>query len=446
VALFERLLPRHMQLVYEVNALNLEACAPRPHSSPELRSAISLIDEQNGRRVRMGHLAFIGSKRVNGVSALHGALMRETVFRDFDRLFPGRITHVTNGITFRRWLVQCNPPLAQLLRETIGEGWIDDAEQLSELRAFVDDAAFLERYAAAKHANKQRLARLVADRLGLRLNPDAMFDVQIKRMHEYKRQLLNLLETVALYNAIRTEPGRDWTPRVKIFAGKASAAYHRAKLIIKLINDVARVINNDPVVRDKLRVVFLPNYNVSLAECIIPAADLSEQISTAGMEASGTGNMKLALNGALTIGTLDGANVEIRDRVGPENILIFGLQANEVSAMRGKYEPRAAVAASPALTDALEAVRTGVFSPDDTARFTALIEHLLHEDTFFVTADFAAYAAAQEEAAALFRNPPRWRRTALANTAAMGWFSSDRAIREYASEIWGARPYDVPAT
>ena len=442
VSLLERLLPRHLQLIYALNALHLEAVADKGNAPSDLLRRVSLIDEQHERRVRMGHLAFLGTRKVNGVSALHGQLMRETVFRDLHRLHPDRITHVTNGITVRRWLVQSNPGLTELLLETLGDAWIEDAELLARLVPSATDAGFLARYAEIKRANKSRLASVVADRLGLRLDPDAMFDVQIKRIHEYKRQLLNILETIALYDAIRAEPNRDWVPRVKIFAGKAAASYHRAKLVIKLINDVARTVNRDPLVRDRLQVVFLPNYNVSLAESIIPAADLSEQISTAGMEASGTGNMKLALNGALTIGTLDGANVEIRDQVGAANILIFGLTAEEVARRRdaGHY-PRAVVDAEPALAGALAAVRSGVFSPDDPHRYASLVDDLLHYDHFMVTADFAAYAETQRRADALYRDQAGWRRKTLLNTASVGWFSSDRTIREYAAEIWHT-PHD----
>jgi len=442
VPLFERLLPRHMQLVYALNALHLEAVATDHGASSDLLRRVSLIDEQHERRVRMGHLAFLGTRKVNGVSELHGALMRETVFRDLHQLHPDRITHITNGITVRRWLVQSNPGLTALLRETLGDAWIGNAELLARLRASADDAGFLARYAAVKRQNKGRLATLVVDRLGLRLDPDALFDVQVKRIHEYKRQLLNILETIAYHEAIRAEPSRNWVPRVKIFAGKAAGSYHRAKLIIKLINDVAHKINRDPLVRDRLQVVFLPNYNVSLAESIVPAADLSEQISTAGMEASGTGNMKLALNGALTIGTLDGANVEIRDRVGAENILIFGLTADEVAGYRhAGHHPRAIVDNVPALATALAAVRSGAFSPDDPHRYVPLVDDLLNYDHFMVTADFASYTDTQRAADALYRDQASWRRMALLNTAGVGWFSSDRTIREYAAEVWQA-PFD----
>jgi starch phosphorylase len=441
VSLLERLLPRHMQLIYQINARHLAAAAQRIELTEATSSVLSVIDEHHERRVRMGHLAFVGAHKVNGVSALHSRLMADTVFADLHRAYPCRITNKTNGITLRRWLLGANPDLAALVTEAIGDGWIADGERLRDLAQLAEDAAFRDRFAAAKRRSKERLAALIADRLGLSVDPAALFDVQIKRIHEYKRQLLNILETVALYDAIRAEPHRDWVPRVKIFAGKAASSYGRAKLIIKLINDVARVVNHDPAVRERLRVVFLPNYNVSLAERIVPAADLSEQISTAGTEASGTGNMKLALNGALTIGTLDGANIEIRELVGAENILVFGLTAEEVAARRRDgFDPRAAIDASPRLSEALDAIASGVFSPDDTGRHAGLAESLHAHDTFMVTADFDAYVEAQRRAEALYREPGPWWRMAVANTANVGWFSSDRTIRAYAEEIWDVRP------
>lgn len=437
VGLMERLLPRHMQIIYQINALHLAEIAERKEISPDRVPALSLIDEHGGRRVKMGHLAFIGSHRVNGVSGLHGKLMRESVFRELHQLYPERITHITNGITFRRWLLECNRGLADLITEAIGAAWISDSTELERLMPLSADAAFRDRFLEVKRRNKERLIDTVLRHLGVVLSPDSMFDVQVKRMHEYKRQLLNILEAIAHYNEIRAAPQVDWVPRVKIFAGKAAASYHRAKLIIKLINDVARIVNNDPIARDKLRILFLPNYNVSLAELVMPAADLSEQISTAGMEASGTGNMKFALNGALTIGTFDGANIEIHDHVGAENIMIFGLRADEVEAKRRTgYAPGQVVATTSALSETLAAVRGGVFSPDDPQRYVGLIDDLVNHDHFLVTADFAAYAAKQREVDEFFRQKPVWAAKALTNTAKMGWFSADRAIREYASEIW----------
>jgi starch phosphorylase len=439
IPLFERLLPRHMQLIYAINArILLEARRERNFSDTEIR-AISLIDESGDRRVRMGNLAFVGSHSINGVSALHTELMKVTVFADFHKLYPDRINNKTNGITPRRWLQQCNPGLTSLIRETIGDDFLDDAEKLKPLEKFTNDPSFQEKFAAVKRANKVALSNLVASRMGVKLDPSAMFDIQIKRIHEYKRQLLNVVEAVALYDQIRSHPELDWVPRVKLFAGKAAPSYHNAKLIIKLINDVARTINNDPAVRGLLKVVFVPNYNVSLAEVMVPAADLSEQISTAGMEASGTGNMKFALNGALTIGTLDGANVEMRDHVGEDNIIIFGLRADEVAKIRSDgHNPRAIIENSHELSQALAAIAGGVFSPDDRNRYAQLIDGIYSHDWFMVAADFDAYAAAQREVDQLWTEPSSWYAKTINNTARMGWFSSDRTIRQYAKEIWRA--------
>jgi starch phosphorylase len=389
--------------------------------------------------VRMGSLAFVGSHKINGVSALHTDLMRKTVFRDLDLVCPGRITNKTNGITFRRWLIECNPRLANIIVRVAGEKGLESPEALRELARYADDPGMHEQIALARRANKLALARNVAETLNLRLDPDAMFDIQVKRIHEYKRQLLNILETIARYNAIRANPMIDFAPRVKIFAGKAAASYVQAKLIIKLAIDVARVVNSDPTVRGLLKVAFLPNYNVSLAETIMPAADLSEQISTAGMEASGTGNMKMALNGALTVGTLDGANVELKELVGEDNIFIFGMTAAEVEASRsGGIDSSQRIAASPVLREALEEVANGIFSPDDRSRYTGLVENLTHHDYFMVCADFDAYWATQIKIDEAWRNRKRWLRSSLLNTANVGWFSSDRTIAEYAREIWNA--------
>ncbi|PLT97268.1 glycogen phosphorylase [Sinorhizobium medicae] len=439
VPLFERLLPRHMQIVYAINAKILIEARRVRYATDEAIRNISLIDETGERRVRMGNLAFVGSHSINGVSALHTELMKETVFADLHALYPDRINNKTNGITPRRWLMQCNPDLFGLIREAIGDEFIDNTEALQALDAFADNADFQERFAAVKRANKVRLAKLIQANLGIRLDPSAMFDIQIKRIHEYKRQLLNLIEAVALYDQIRSHPELDWVPRVKLFAGKAAPSYHNAKLIIKLANDIARVINNDPAVRGLLKVVFIPNYNVSLAEVMVPAADISEQISTAGMEASGTGNMKFALNGALTIGTLDGANVEMRDWVGEENIQIFGMTAEDVGKARAEgHNPRAIIENSRELSQALSAIASGVFSPDDRNRFSGLVDGLYNHDWFMVAADFEAYAKAQREIDQLWTKPAAWYSKAVRNTARMGWFSSDRTIRQYAGEIWRA--------
>ncbi|MDX8531132.1 glycogen/starch/alpha-glucan phosphorylase [Mesorhizobium sp. VK25A] len=437
VPLFERLLPRHMQIVYAINAqVLLEARATNQFSGDQI-ARISLIQENGDRRVRMGNLAFVGSHSINGVSALHTELMKETVFADLHKLYPDRINNKTNGITPRRWLIQCNPGLTALAREAIGDRFMDDIEAIKDLEPLADDAAFREKFAGVKRQNKARLANLVADRLGIRLDPSALFDIQVKRIHEYKRQLLNILEAIAFYDQIRSHPERDWMPRVKFFGGKAAPSYHNAKLIIKLANDVAKVINGDPSVRGLLKVVFVPNYNVSLAEVMMPAADLSEQISTAGMEASGTGNMKFALNGALTIGTLDGANVEIKEHVGDDNIFIFGLTTAEVAERRNNgYNPRGVIEASPELSQAVSAISSGVFSPDDPGRYRDLMNGLYQSDWFMVAADFDSYAACQREVDAVWRNSPDWYARAIHNVARVGWFSSDRTIRQYAKDIW----------
>ena len=440
VALLERLLPRHMQIVYQINAHVLAEARKKAGFTDQQIAAVSLIDEHGGRRVRMGQLAFVGSHSINGVSALHTELMKQTVFSDLHNLYPERINNKTNGITPRRWLMQCNPGLTKLVTERIGPDFLDDIDKLKGLLAHAEDPNFQQQFAAVKLENKKRLARLIKDRMGIVVSPDALFDVQIKRIHEYKRQLLNIIHAVALYAEIRAHPERDWVPRVKIFAGKAAPSYWNAKLIIKLINDVARVVNNDPAVRGLLKVVFMPNYNVSLAEVIVPAANLSEQISTAGMEASGTGNMKFMANGAITIGTMDGANVEMHKEVGADNIVIFGLTADEVEDKRGRSEvPRAAIDASPRLREALESISSGVFSPDDPNRYRDLIGGLYDHDWFMVARDFDAYAAAQAKVDTIWNDAARWNAMAIRNTASVGFFSSDRTIRQYAADIWNVQ-------
>jgi glycogen phosphorylase len=445
VPLMERLLPRHMQIIYLINALHLGYVRREHPGDDAFLSSVSMIDESQGRRVRMSHLAFLGSHRINGVSALHTGLMRETVFRDLHDLYPDRIVNVTNGIAFRRWLHEANPRLTRLLVDAAGPEVLDDENALTRIRPLANDRGFQKRFAAARYVNKLALADLIRRELEIRVDPSALFDVHIKRIHEYKRQLLNILEAIALYNAIRARPMDDWTPRVKIFGGKAAASYHQAKLVIKLIHDVAKVINSDPTVRDVLKIVFLPNYSVSLAEIIIPAADLSEQISTAGMEASGTGNMKFALNGALTIGTLDGANVELLERVGDDNMFIFGLTAEQVAARRrAGLDSSDLIAASPSLAEVLSSVEAGVFSPDDPDRYRGLVGALRHHDHFQVCADFDDYYAKQRKIANLWRRPDDWWQASILNTANVGWFSSDRAIREYADLIWNVPTYTAP--
>ncbi|MFO1131554.1 MAG: glycogen/starch/alpha-glucan phosphorylase [Hyphomicrobiales bacterium] len=437
VHLFEHVLPRHMQIIYNINAKLIGDAQKSNNCSDEFLASVSLIDEHNGRRVRMGQLAFVGSHSINGVSALHTSLMQQSVFRDLNTLYPGRINNKTNGITPRRWLLEANPQLTALLNEAVGANVMDDAALLVKAKPFATDAAFQQRFAAIKRHNKDELSNLISARMGIKVDPAAMFDVQVKRIHEYKRQLLNILETIALYNAIRAHPDRPWAPRVKIFAGKAAASYAQAKLIIKLINDAAQVINNDPDIRDLLKVVFIPNFNVSLAEVIVPAADLSEQISTAGMEASGTGNMKFALNGALTIGTLDGANVEMLEHVGRDNIFIFGLTAAEVDERRRiGVDAVAILDAAHELRNVLDQLASGVFSPGDANRYRPIVDSITHGDWFMVASDFNAYADTQREVAKLWRRSQDWTQKSILNTVNMGWFSSDRTIREYARDIW----------
>ena len=438
IHLFERVLPRHMQIIYGINAKLIALAQEKGHGDAEFISAISLIDESGGRRVRMGQLAFVGSHSVNGVSALHTSLMKQSVFGKLNELFPGRINNKTNGVTPRRWLKGVNPELANLLKEAAGGDIFADASLLAKVKPMAKDAAFRKEFLKIKRDNKSALSNLVQARMELKLDPLAMFDVQIKRIHEYKRQLLNILETIALYNTMRAHPGRNWAPRVKIFAGKAAASYQQAKLIIKLINDVAHVVNNDVSLRGALKVAFIPNYNVSLAEMIVPAADLSEQISTAGMEASGTGNMKLALNGALTIGTLDGANVEMLEHIGTDNMFIFGLTADDVEVRRRNgINGRAVVESSPALKDVVESLLQGAFSQGDTNRYRPIVDSLLGNDWFLVGTDFDSYAAAQADIAKLWHNEKDWTEKAILNSVSMGWFSSDRTIRDYARDIWG---------
>ena len=435
--LFGRLLPRHLQIIFLINWIHLQETRNRGHDSTEFLSSVSLVQEEGERRVRMAHLAYIGSHAVNGVSELHSELLRKTVFNDLAQTTDTKVVNKTNGITFRRWLFEANRPLTQLLVDILGERVLDDPDALRGVEVHANDPSFVARYRNAKAANKVHLANVLRAAAGVRVPPQSLFDVHIKRIHEYKRQTLNILETIALYQELRANRASNNVPRVKIFAGKAAASYDRAKLIIKLVNDVARVVNNDPMIGDRLKVVFVPNYRVSLAEEIIPAADASEQISTAGMEASGTGNMKLALNGAITIGTLDGANIEMLEQVGAENMMIFGLTAQQVAE---KQQARIAgaffVENSPRLSRVVQSLAAGEFSPDDPGRYAPLVQSLLAYDRFMVAADFDAYWDAQRKLEALWEKPSEWWRAAILNTARMGWFSSDRTTREYARDIW----------
>ena len=442
VPLLAAVLPRHLEIIYEINHRFLKQVRHQEPGDLDLLRRVSIIDDAGEKRVRMAHLAIVGSHRVNGVAALHTQLMRETIFRDFDRLFPGRIVNITNGITPRRWLNQANPGLAALVNARIGTDWVMDLSKLEALGKLATDRKFQAQFMAVKRANKQRLAQLVLARLGLEIDVGTLFDVQVKRMHEYKRQLLNVLHVITLYKRLIDDPQAQRVPRTVIFAGKAAPSYYMAKLIIKLIHDVGDVVNNDPRVGGRLKVVFVPNYDVSSAAIIIPAADLSEQISTAGTEASGTGNMKLALNGALTIGTLDGANVEIRDAVGEDNIFIFGLTTDGASALRQRgYNPWDWIQGNPELGRVLDMIATGYFSGDEPERYRPLVDSLtVGGDHYLVLADYADYVACQERVDHLYRDQHAWAEKAVLNVARMGWFSSDRTIAEYADKIWGVKP------
>ena len=443
VALIERLLPRHLQIIYAINGDFLKGLAAHRANDRDLERRLAIIDEGWGeRRVRMSHLAVIGSHHVNGVAQLHTELMRKSVFRGFAELFPERFVNVTNGIAVRRWLKQSNPGLSALLTQRLGSAWENDLEEIGRLVGAAEDPEFRRHFRSVKRANKQRLAEEVQRRTGIEIGIDSLFDVQVKRIHEYKRQLLNLVHVVTRYLRILEEPGLEVVPRTVIFAGKAAPGYAMAKSVIRLINNVARTINGDAAARGKLRVVFLPDYDVTLAQKIMPAADLSQQISTAGMEASGTGNMKLALSGALTIGTLDGANIEIRDHVGAENIFIFGMTADEAAAKRAAgYQPWRELEGNRDLGAALDLIESGYFSKDGMADARAVVRRLKSEaEPFLVLADFAAYSAAQAQVDDLYRRPEEWSRMAALNCLNMGYFSSDRSVREYAERIWNVRP------
>ncbi len=439
--LLGRVLPRHLEIIAEIDRrFLLEVAAAHPGDQGR-QNRLAIIDPAS-RRVRMAHLAIVGSHKVNGVARLHSDILREKVFPEFDALYPGKFTNVTNGITPRRWLLQANPALSRLITSRIGPDWTTDLDRLAELLPLADDPEFRKDWRAAKRENKKRLARYVLRKSGMGINPDTLFDVQVKRMHEYKRQFLNVLHVVTLYNRLRRDPALAVPPRTVLIGGKAAPGYFMAKRIIRLITAVAETINADDAVRSRLRVVFLPNYCVSQAEKVIPAADLSQQISTAGMEASGTGNMKFALNGALTIGTLDGANIEIMEAVGRENIFIFGLTAKEVEATRAAgYDPNRRVAADAELAEALDMIGRGYFTPSEPDLFTPILDNLLrHGDYYLVTADYRACLEAQDAVNALYLDPEAWTAASIRNTANMGFFSSDRAVLEYAKNIWNIEP------
>jgi starch phosphorylase len=446
LSLFASLLPRPLEIVYEINRRFLDEvrAATRPGDDGVV-ARVSLIDEAGQRRIRMANLATVGSHAINGVAALHSDLLRETVLRDFAALWPERFTNVTNGVTPRRFLALSNPALARLLDATIGKGWVTDLSTLRALEAIADDTGFQERWRAVKRANKEALAQRIRDRTGIAVDSSALFDIQVKRIHEYKRQHLNLLHVMTLYGRLRRNPALEIAPRCVVFGGKAAPGYFMAKLIIRLINGVAEVVNADPAVAGRLKVVFFPDFNVKNAQFIYPAADLSEQISTAGKEASGTGNMKFMLNGALTIGTLDGANVEMLEEVGPDNFFRFGLTVEEVERIwREGYRPESRMEADDQLAAALALIADGTFSRGDRELFRPIVDNLRLSDPFLVLADYADYVACQDRVDAAWRDAPRWTRMSILNTARSGKFSSDRAIREYAERIWNAPPVSIP--
>ncbi len=439
VSLFERLLPRHLQIIYEINARFLRQVEIHWPFEPERIARMSLIEEGREKQVRMAYLACVGSHSINGVAALHSELLQKDVLNDFAQLYPKRFNNKTNGVTPRRWLHACNPRLSRLITDALGDGWVKNLDQLQGLEKFADDAEFVRQFAEIKQANKADLASHLRDVMWTTLDPTAIFDVQIKRLHEYKRQLLNALHIVHLWNRARHDPGTLIHPRAFLFGAKAAPGYRMAKLIIRLITGIGEVVNSDAA-RTGLRVNFIPNYRVSLAERIIPASDVSEQISTAGMEASGTGNMKFAMNGALTVGTLDGANIEIREAVGDENFFLFGQTAEQVSRTLARgYRGREVYERNPAVKEVLDLVASGFFSPEDKTLFQPLVDSLINEDRYLVLADFDAYVQAQEAMARRYVEPAAWWRSSIINVARMGFFSSDRTIREYAGDIWGIR-------
>jgi starch phosphorylase len=442
VDLLGRLLPRHMQIIYEINRRFLEGVAATFPGDTERLSRMSVIQEEGGQRVRMANLAIVGSHTVNGVAALHSNILQTGLFRDFHEYYPRKIRNVTNGVTPRRWLMQCNPALSRLITQSIGPEWCCNLEKLRELVPLAEDSAFRDAWARAKLENKRLLSRYVLRKVQMGINPNTLFDMQFKRMHEYKRQLLNVMHVISLFNRIKDNPSADITPRTVLFGGKAAPGYYQAKLIIRLINEVARVVNADADVAGRLRVAFLPNYCISQAEKVVPAADLSEQISTAGMEASGTGNMKFALNGALTIGTLDGANVEIMEEVGAENIFIFGLKAHEVAEKRRSgYNPREFYENDAELRRVMDMIGSGFFSPDERGLFSPVYDSLMHHgDYYMLMADYRPYMEAQAAVDALYLDQDQWVRKSILNAANMGKFSSDRSVMEYARGIWHVEP------
>ncbi|TRY60471.1 hypothetical protein DNTS_028907 [Danionella cerebrum] len=441
VSMFEKLLPRHLQIIYEINQRHLDRIAALYPGDTDRLRRMSLIEEGDPKRINMAHLCVVGSHAVNGVAQIHSDIVRTTVFKDFCDIEPEKFQNKTNGITPRRWLLLCNPGLADIIAEKIGEDFLTDLFQLRKLLDFIDNESFIRDVAKE---NKQKFAAYLENEYKVKINPESIFDIQVKRIHEYKRQLLNCLHVITLYNRIKKEPNKKFVPRTVMIGGKAAPGYHMAKMIIKLITSVGEVVNNDPMVGDRLKLIFLENYRVSLAEKVIPACDLSEQISTAGTEASGTGNMKFMLNGALTIGTMDGANVEMAEEAGEENLFIFGMRVQDVEAMDKKgYNGREFYERLPELKMAIDQINSGFFSPKEPELFKDLVNMLIHHDRFKVFADYESYLICQDQVSELYKNPKEWTRKVIKNIAASGKFSSDRTIAEYAREIWGVEPSDV---
>jgi starch phosphorylase len=446
VDLLSRVLPRHMQIIYEINHRFLQQVEMKYPGDTELIQNVSLIEENGVRQVRMANLAVVGSHKVNGVAGLHSQLLRERVMPEFHKIYPDKFINITNGITHRRWLLKCNPELSALLTDKIGDSWIKNLEDLKKIEPFATDPAFQKEFIAIKRRNKESLAQYIEETLHVPIHPESLFDVQVKRLHMYKRQLLSAMHLITLYQRIKADPKIEIVPRTFIFAAKAAPAYHLAKRVIKLINSIGSVVNHDPVVAGRLKAVFLPDYNVSLAERIIPAADLSEQISTAGKEASGTGNMKLALNGALTVGTWDGANIEIAQHVGEENIFIFGHREQELAKIAQEgYNPWSFYDSDPDLQNVLEAIRVNAFDPAQPDLYADIFNDLTKNgDPFFYMADYRPYIEIQKKIETLYAQPEAWAEKAILNVARMGWFSSDRTIREYAEQIWNVEPICIP--
>ena len=444
IDLFGSLLPRHLEIIFEINRIFLEDVRLKFGQDNERLERMSIIEESGGRYVRMANLACVGSHAINGVAALHTELLQQTVLNDFYQLFPEKFINETNGVTPRRWMVLSNPKLSRLISQRIGTDWPIHLDQLKRLEPFADDPGFRTEWRQIKQANKEILAVRIERATGVKVSPTSMFDVQIKRMHEYKRQQMNALHIISLYNKLKNNPEMNITPRTFIFAGKAAPGYFMAKLIIKLITSVGRVVNRDPDIRDQIKVVFYPNYNVTNAQPIYPASDLSEQISTAGFEASGTGNMKFAMNGALTIGTLDGANVEIREEVGSDNFFLFGLEAHEVAELKASgYNPRQYYEENEDLKAVIDLIGSGVFSSGDTELFKPLTDNLLNQDRFMVLADYQSYVKCQAEVSKVYQDQDQWVRMSILNAARMGKFSSDRSIQEYCDQIWHIKPVPV---